>query len=163
MSRQPNALRNLGQCLRHYRQYLFRVSQNEMARRIGVARSTYVRMESGDGGISIAAWVDAWSRMNLNKATGLTVLDALLQAADPGDAIMRQQADEALHARIGGDAVEEERDTMVAAAERALAEMQQCDVPPEDDTQGEPTINLDDKPYIVVAASPGVKRDRRNK
>ena len=85
-------LKSLGQSLKTYRQDLLRCTQAEMAERLGVSRSTYVRMESGDPRIPIGHWANAWRRLYRDKTQNLTVLDAVREAADPGEAIARYDA-----------------------------------------------------------------------
>ena len=85
-------LESLGQSLKIYRQQLLRCTQAEMAKRLGVSRSTYVRMESGDPRIPIGYWANAWRRLYRDKTQNLTVLDAVREAADPGEAIARYDA-----------------------------------------------------------------------
>ena len=83
----------LGASLRTSRRYLLGCSQEEMARRIGVSRNTYLRMEAGDPHIQIGYWLRAWRRLYRNPADYVTFLDALVLSADPKDAIALAQAE----------------------------------------------------------------------
>lgn len=108
------AMREFGENLRTYRTHLVVCSQDEMARRIGVSRSTYLRMESGDPRIPIGCWIGAWRRLYLDRENGLSLLTGLLSLSDPTEPLARdqmQQAHKDLCRRRKGDiATDIERD-----------------------------------------------------
>lgn len=118
------ALREIGKNLRTYRHHLVKCSQEEMAKRIGISRSTYLRMEAGDPRIPIGCWIGVWRRLYLDRDNNLSVLDGLLSVLDPTEPLARDQM-QRTHAEIcrqrGGDIVDDiERDVRENMA-RAMA------------------------------------------
>ena len=93
------AIKTIGESLRTSRRYLLGCSQEEMARRIGVSRNTYLRMEAGDPHIQIGYWLRAWRRLYRNPADYITFLDALVSSVDPKEPIALAQAE---HSEKGG-------------------------------------------------------------
>ena len=138
-------LKSLGQSLKTYRQQLLRCTQAEMAKRLGVSRSTYVRMESGDSRIPIGHWANAWRRLYRDKTQNLTVLDAVREAADPGEAIARYDAARAYAAhqdwqtRMDGDAVKD-----LEAATATIIQRGKNHIPNEGEAVDDGGPNLDD-------------------
>ena len=138
-------LKSLGQSLKTYRQDLLRCTQAEMAERLGVSRSTYVRMESGDPRIPIGHWANAWRRLYRDKTQNLTVLDAVREAADPAEAIARYDAARAYAAhqdwqkRMDGDAVRD-----LEAATEAIIQRGKDHIPNEGGIVDDGGPSLDD-------------------
>ena len=138
-------LKSLGQSLKTYRQHLLRCTQAEMAERLGVSRSTYMRMEAGDPRIPIGHWANAWRRLYRDKTQNLTVLDAVREAADPGEAIARYDAARAYAAhqdwqkRMDGDAVKD-----LETATETIIQRGKNHIPNEGDAVDDAGPNLDD-------------------
>jgi transcriptional regulator with XRE-family HTH domain len=95
----PTAVREIGKNLRAYRIHLVKCSQEEMAKRIGISRSTYSRMEAGDPRIPVGCWIGAWRRLYLDRDNDLSVLDGLLSVLDPTEPLARDQM-QRTHAEI---------------------------------------------------------------
>lgn len=109
-------LQEWGESLRILREYLMKCSQSDLARRIGVSRSTVVRMEQGDPRIPVGFWMRAWRRLYQDPVNGVTVLQTIREATNPKAAVARQQMLEAaaryqepLDPQLSGDAVEDAR------------------------------------------------------
>jgi transcriptional regulator with XRE-family HTH domain len=64
----------MGQDLRSARQAR-RWTQADVARRAGMALATYKRMESGEPGVTLGLWLQAWEKMGM--------LDQLAEATRP--------------------------------------------------------------------------------
>ena len=112
---EQEALREWGESLRILRERLMKCSQSELARRLGISRSTVVRMEQGDPRIPVGFWMRAWRRLYQDPVNGITVLQVIRDATHPKAAIARQQMLEAatrcalLDPHLSGDAVEDAR------------------------------------------------------
>ena len=145
----PGSLARMGESLRLYREYLLEKTQVDMAKMLGISRSTYLRMEKGDPRIPIGHWVNIWRRLYFNKPENLTVLESLLRVIDPGEAIVRAQADRALMERLAGDAVED-TEAAVTAIQEHLANY----VPSPPDEDEDDLIEIPADGFIKVAGFP---------
>lgn len=118
------ALRQFGENLRTYRTHLVGCSQDEMAQRIGISRSTYLRMEAGDPRIPIGCWIGAWRRLYLDRENDLSLLTGLLALLDPTEPLARdqmQQAHKDLCRRREGDIAADIEHDIQAGMAAALA------------------------------------------
>lgn len=146
----PRSLAQMGESLRLYREYLLEKTQVDMAKMLGISRSTYLRMEKGDPRIPIGHWVNIWRRLYFNKPENLTVLESLLRVIDPGEAIVRAQADRAFMGRLAGDAVED-----TEAAVTAIQEQMASYVPsPLGEIDDDDLIEIPSNGFIKVAGFP---------
>ena len=81
-------LQLMGHYLQLYRKHVLRETQEQAARRLGVSRSTYIRMEKGDPSVRLHEWVAAWELMD--------VLRDMAKAAEPGDVLFSRLVEDSL-------------------------------------------------------------------
>ncbi len=159
------ALRQIGESLRVYRANLVAVSQEEMARRIGVSRSTYIRMESGDPRVPLGCWIGAWRRLYLDRRHDLSVLTGMLALLDPTEPLARaqtQEAQEIMQRRQGDIASDIER--QMASVMEWYQRNGHTPRDPEDDDLEEsatPSVPIPDEGGPVIGPDPFLaKRER---